>query len=300
MLSMELFKHELFKQNTNGVKGSFLICTDKGNYMFMQCQCGEATYIYGDSDRIDGKFYTKIDLEPELKAIVKGNKIYIIDDYLFDLSHISEDVIFLDKYVEKCNNYIAENLWKDFYETLEEINIDEDINKCQKEARSLLLKNKTLDFPELPFALEPQDVVNSLCGFLNLEKKAIDKLNADVEKLRYEKTFYLTVKKMIENKENVTEDEMRLASALTSLCADNVNVFFNFNGQTFDDKISVYKILDILDNKECFQSYNFSTTKKGQKILKKIGASNASWDKNSLKCKHIIKISYRGKALYEK
>ena len=109
------------------------------------------------------------------------------------------------------------------------------------------------------------------------------------------------IEKYIEEKSVVEDWEIELARSINNLKANYVNIEFNFNGNIGTEKINPKKIIRILIDNDYFSDYNFATSKSGDKLLKTLGVSNTYNKRETwLTCKHITKITYGRKTLYER
>lgn len=297
---------------------SFIVETREGDskkyYFFIQANVGKARYIYCEYSYGEQNFYTKIDLKPELVAIISDGNIYIVDDFKLDIHrcHDSEEIVLpentyrFNDVVKKENNYVETVVFPDFYNTLKEEEItDKDIlASCEKRARSLLLTNhtKTKEISIEPIFTE-QDIVNSLCGFVNLKTESIVRLKEKENKWANKKSFSKKVKELMINHMGVEIYELKIAEGIKSVDAKTVTVEFSLNGKSDSAKINPNKLIMKLINKDYFSGYDFEVSKSGDALIEKLRA--ATWRNNKdgkevLTCKHITKITYGKKVLYVK
>lgn len=295
---------------------SFEVETGEGNnktyYFFIQANVGKARYIYCEYSYRERNFYTKIDLKPELVAIISDGKIYIVDDFKLDVWYDSEEIVLpentykFNDVVKKENNYVETVVFPDFYNTLKEEEItDEDIlTSCKKRARNLLLTNrpKTKEISIEPMFTE-QDIVNSLCGFVDLKTESIVRLKENENKWVNKKSSLKKVEELMKNHIGVETYELKIAEGIKSVEAKTIMVEFNLNGKSASAKINPNTLIMKLINKDYFSRYDFEVSKSGDALIEKLGAviyrSNKD-GKEVLTCKHITKITYGKKTLYVK
>lgn len=280
-------------------------------YHFIQSIVGKARYIYGICDYWDDKFYSKLDLKPELVAIVSDGTVYIVNEYFFGVDEWSkhkdslpENTVGFDAVVEKENEYVKDVIFPELYKGIRvnEIN-DSDLISCKKRARSILFSKDIVFTEEKPESIfNENDVANMLCGF-------IDDIGTEAKR-RFEakKDYWINAKsvnqKIIElmQDENTAEKwEFEIAEGLRNVDAKTVVVEFELNGKKASAKINPDTVLDKLINNDYFNNYSFEVAKHGSELIQKLGA--AEWESENgevLRCKHISKITYKKKDLYVK
>lgn len=296
---------------------SFMIETEdayigKQYYFFIQCSVGKARYIYGVHS-YSCNFHTNLNLKPILKAIVTDHDVYIIDEFEFDiyLSYLKKDVLLpehvyiITDILEKENEYVKSTIFPNYYNSLETIQItdNEIIKKCEDDARRNIFAKKSVDNE---MKIDPmfgvQDIANSLCGIVNLETEALNRLLKNKEQWIARKSYYKKIKELMEDESIAENYEIQIAKGLRSVEAKMVTVHFEMNGIEAYAKISPDIIIAKMQNRDYFSYYDFETNKRGEELINKLGA--AKWrgnkEKDVLTCKHIIKIIYGKKMLYTK
>lgn len=297
---------------------SFIVEVGEGDnkkyYFFIQANVGKARYIYCEYSYREQNFYTKIDLKPELVAIISNRKIYIVDDFKLDIYRWrdSEEIVLpkntyiFNDVIEKENNYVETVVFPDFYNTLKEEEITDKnmLTSCEKMARSLLLTNHTT---AKEISIEPmfteKDIVNSLCGFVNLKTESITRLKEKEDKWINKKSFSKKVKELMKNHTGVESYELKIAEGVRSVEAKTITVEFSLNGKSDSEKINPDKLIRKLIEKDYFSGYDFEVSKRGDALIEKLGAATWRSDKDGkevLTCKNITKITYGKKILYEK
>lgn len=110
------------------------------------------------------------------------------------------------------------------------------------------------------------------------------------------------IKLFVEHPETVLKTyEQHIVDGLHSIDAKTVQIEFLYHGKVTTGKIEREKLLQVVCSNDYFSSYNFTTVKGGEKIIKDLGAGKWIGDKEEvLTCKHINKITYGKKVLYEK
>lgn len=306
---IEKFAKEVLKDNLD----SFVIKIpkenkDKGNitYYFLQNKVGNAKYIYGGRDYWNEKFYNAIDFKPELVAIVSDGKVYILNEFMLEvpsyMKHaLPNNVFYFYEEKKEINKFVEDVIFKKFYKSLKPIALVSTPTLEEKARKILLLGNKCVEKPQFSSCFNEQDMVDILCGFIDVEAEAERRLQegkAEWIKIvsENEKLDYL----ICNPDEDVAEPwEIEIADALNSVEAKTVTVEFLLNGKTGFAKIDPQNLLRNLLKRDYLSSWDFTTSVSGEKLLKELGAS-ASWSSNEprLTCEHITKITYGKKVLY--
>ena len=148
--------------------------------------------------------------------------------------------------------------------------------------------------------LSQYDIKNILTGIVDFEKLVLAKLENDKKYWMSVKAHRIAVENLMNDPNTVKPFEMEIAKAIRSVDAKTLKVEFEMNGKTAIGKIEPYHLMRILINDDCFSGYNFCTTKEGDAIIDKLGASTWSRDGEDkvLTCRNITKITYGKKELY--
>ena len=302
---------EQFKDKVLNTEGSFRLEWNGWFYSFMRCTNGNAEYIYREY-KFKNKDFSEINLNYELAAIVDKNTkvIYVIDEYIFNRNFNKEFVypngcVNFNDYVVEKNKYFQNVLFRNYYDSIE-IDIDsvtdEDfINSQKRTARMSILSGDDVTLLEFNHMFTSDDIAKMICGYMSIEDEANERFANTREFIIKAKLRQELIEKYIEEKSVVEDWEIELARSINNLKANHVNVEFNFNGNIGTEKINPKKIIRILIDNDYFSGYNFATSKSGDKLLKMLGATNEfnkidTW----LTCKHITKITYGRKTLYER
>ncbi len=179
---------------------------------------------------------------------------------------------------------------------------DEDfINSQKRAARISILSGDDVTLPKFNHMFTSNDIAKMICGYMNIEDEANERFANTREFMIKTKLRQELIKKYIEEKSVVEDWKIELARSINNLKANYVNVEFNFNGNIGTEKIDPKKIIRILIDNYYFSDYNFATSKSGDKLLKTLGVSNTYNKRETwLTCKHITKITYGRKTLYER
>lgn len=303
-----------FVENVLNTTESFMIevgnCdTNKRYHFFIQCNVGKARYVYGEYS-YNKNFYTNLKLKPKLIAIIADGKVYIVDEYIFDIwrnredTELPENTYILTDVIAKENEYVESVIFADFYKSLEENDITNEnlLKKCTDEARrALFSKEPVINESAIEPMFNEQDIADSLCGVINLESEAVKRLVSKQEKWIYKKSFNKKVKELMENHSVAENYEMKIAEGIKSVDAKAITVEFELNGKKESAKMSPDTIIRHMESNDYFSEYDFEITKRGDELIKKLDA--ATWRGNGkevLTCKNIIKIIYGKKELYVK
>lgn len=271
-------------------------------YHFFTDKVGKAYFIYGIHTWNDKKVHADITNKVSPIAIVVKNNI-IITDMLFFCIYNSDEItlppnmMFLSTVTNRFNTLIQKTVFNPFYNNLPTTPL-EDKEYVIKARKSLLMGESFAHTP--PNLFSCQDIVNSLCGFMNLEKEAKHKFEKNKEDWIYIKSEESKISELLFNDKAAEPWEKDLAKVLLNTDAVSVTVEFMYNDKVASAKIAPAIILRRLTHKDYFSSYDFPTNNVANTISKTIGISFCSWEKNHLTCEHINKITYRKKDLYVK
>lgn len=287
---------------------SFLLGNEQKHYLFTQAKIGDVrlvygAYVYGEEFVLDA-----IGKELELKAVVCAGSVYIIDQYFFDLWPSKFDVkdlpgqvkLFYDA-VRKVNTYTGETLFTKFYEKLEVKDVP--AKSVEQEARNRLLSLN----PELPKVthnntlFDENDVIKLMSGSLDVDAEA----NRIFEKKKEDWIVYKSenakIAELVENKTVAEPWEIEIVEGLRYVPdAKSVNVTFELDGKTAEEKVDTKTLMQMLCKKDYFSSYNFCNQKRGDRLLKELGADYPRRLNSKLTCENITKITYGKKILFER
>ena len=294
-----------FVKHINNGESSFIIDADKTDRktLFTCATIGKAQFVYSAYS-----FGSVIDIDKmEICAIVSNNKFYIVNSYDLDLwrnKELPENVIMFDEAVTDFNSK-AESYLSKYYDSLS-IDGAYEGRKEQifQEAREYIFDDKGQPALMMKWIssseLSQYDIKNILTGIVDFEKLVLAKLENDKKYWMSVKAHRIAVENLMNDPNTVKPFEMEIAKALRSVDAKTLKVEFEMNGKTAIGKIEPYHLMRILINDDCFSGYNFCTTKEGDAIIDKLGASTWSRDGEDkvLTCRNITKITYGKKELY--
>lgn len=292
---------------------------DTSNYYFLQSQVGKARYIYGMKSWNDDKFYSNIDLKPELVAIISNGVVYVVDEFFLEtvewLNHeviLPKHTIRFEDIVKAKNDFVNDVIFLDFYTSLETKDYDsEDIKDkctlkdCERAARTYLLSKNPMELFQKErlrldrgMFLNERDVANILCGFMDIKEEMNERLQEEKETWIVRKSMNKKIEELMENSETVLDWEIEIAKGLSSVEAKTVTVEFEFDGKRTSGKVYPDTLIRILREKTSFDNYDFTVTKQGERLLRDLGIENSWRSSKTLKCEHITKIMYGKKELY--
>ena len=301
-----------FKEKVLSTENPFLLNDGNAKILCVKVPIGQATYVYTMREWLDGKeIVTDISDKLEMTAIVRASTIYIIRPYEIMIKvteEYPENMFRIDnKFLEKIQLRIKKKVIDKMYEELDIPVLSESReDECKKIARWVLVYKKDInEYVEMRVndnigELSIQKFADSLCGVINLEKIATDEFKTHQEMWKKIKAETERIKELVlENPETVLEDyEQKIVDGLHNVDAKTVQVEFLYDGKTATGKVNRDTILRMLSQNDYFSSFNFTTVKSGEKIISELGAGTWRAD-NPLTCKHIVKITYGKKVLYQ-
>lgn len=301
---------EKFKKKVLNSQNSFVIDHSEKNInktcYFVQGVVGKAQYVYGCCNYNDNKFYSDIDLELKLVAIIRDNKIYIWDEYFFTgwwdkyELQLLENVFLLEEIVKRANGYVKNVVFSEFYLKLEiPGDVAVNVELCQAKARRIIFSGKDkADVPECGNLFIQQDIANMLCGFIDFDKEVIKKLEMKKNQWMQKKAVNTKIQELIEKQGTVLPWEKEIADRLLAAGAKMVTAEFESEDKKATAKICPDIIINKMITGDSFSYWDFSTGKSGMELFKELGIDNRL--KECLTCRNINKIMYRGNILYTK
>lgn len=284
-------------------------------YMFMTADMGKGKIVYVASS-YGGKvedFLSSSDLyKPKAFGVFVDNILYIFDIFAVDIPYDKgydalKEIEGVEPLPSDEFNKKAVDLSVEFIENLViPADFKYDVATLEKMVTDARLGNCDNSYKEFSYAFSVAEIVSILC---NIDGKTEDTLKEDVIKsLEAKKDYYIThkaysqkVKKILSEEILSPEetDEVNLANAMRTSTAKFVNVTFEVDGIEATGKVEPATILKILlDRRDCFSYWNFSTSVSGEKILKEYTARFGTDFK--LKCKHIKIITYGKNVIYSR
>ena len=179
------------------------------------------------------------------------------------------------------------------------------IDLCERNARIHLLRGT---LPKLTdsiymddFFATRQKCIDHLCGFINLEKETIKKIEPCHDVFQQKANIYMVTKKMMEEKSCVSSWELNLCKNLTEKMK-TVKVLFEHNGKTAKGSVDTKSLRDVLIQRDMLSVLNFKSTPEGEKVFSELGITNlfGLHSGDGLYCKDIVQITYQNKVLYKR
>lgn len=303
MRVIDRFAEEVFFHD-----GSFSINENKKYYHFMQDKVLKATYVYG-FDQYEDEGESRLDNKAELVAIISNNIIYVVDEFLFDVwkyngqFNLPENVVLFYEYVKSMNKHVREDIFEAFYDDLEIENANKYVNikTCENKARECLLYSRdAAPEPNLGDLFSARDVARSLCGFITIQDEAMKRLSDKKEIWMAVKAEQNKIDALMEEKSVVEDWELSIALGLKDIDAKFVTVEFEMNDKSASGKVKLEALQRKLNNKDNFDGWDFDVRKRGEELIKSMGAATWKCYGEVLTCKHISKITYGKKELYKR
>lgn len=309
------FKEMVLSSDEN----SFIL--DDGNGAKILCvkvSVGKAIFVYVCMEYMgrqsDKKLVTDISEQMKLIAVVKSGIIYLIDRFTlccYSEEVLPDNVIYLGKYMKEVNIHTKYYIIEKYYDKLPDtILSEEDIERCKVEAKNILTSGQDLDeyidarIDKNIKKFEMQDFVDFLCGVIDLESEARKNFEENSDMWMNLKASLKMIQRIVaENPEEVFDPEdLKIIDSLNRIEAKNVQVEFSFNGKKAKGKVDPKSILRMIEGNDYFSDFNFDTMAYGKKIINDLGAARYRGEKEKevLTCKHISKITYGRKVLYQK
>ena len=303
-----------FKDKALSTENTFLLNDERAKILCIKVPIGQAIYIYTMREYLDEKdLVTDIHDDLEMTAILKDKVLYIKRSYnvMENLrEEYPEGVYKLDDYLNIVNSTIKEKVFDKLFAELPIKSLSEDDEQaCKNYAKDILIFKKDLGeylYKKQMACIEKingQKFADYLCGIVDLEEDMRKDFEDKKQKLITLKSSIERIKEIVTQRpEIVLKDyEMNIIDGLHSVDAKAVNVEFIYNGKTATGKVEPDIILRIICNNDYFSDFNFISMKSGEKIIKELGAARGRADgKEVLTCKHINKITYGKRVLYQR
>ena len=181
-----------------------------------------------------------------------------------------------------------------------------DVARAKAEARSRILLPKpdtSRNSQEASYYLTRNEYAQSLCGLIDANELAWDKMEEHREAWSFKKAYSAKVEEFKQDPSITTEEERIMSNALNSIDAQNVRVEFCVNGKSTEVKMDPDLVLRHLNERDYFSKYNFTPRKAGEELFKVLDATDSRWDKSGkplLTCDCIQKIMYGRNTIYER
>lgn len=274
---------------------------------------GAAMYIYGEEGYNDD-FYVSLDNKFQVVAIATKEIVYIINTYMFNRwvvedsnKELPDNVKWFSDFQSELNDKLINDFFPRYYENLVPTGVDDFGESTLLEfARTKLLGNDSSIDKSIgrESSVKSSDVARLLTACFGDEQTIFTGcLSRDGNLYDIRKSREVATEKYI-NKHDVVEDyELRIADAIRNTEAKNLIVWFEKNGKQAAAKITPYNLSRILIKKnDYFCNYHFVNGEEAKRMFSEIGVENKGWGdpKNRLITKDIVKIMYRGKAIYQR
>lgn len=302
---------EKFKEKVLNSQDSFVITDSrKGSYRvyyFVQGNAGKARYVYGYYSYRNANFCSGIKNELKLLAIIRDGKIYVCDEFFFDIWQCEYNGILLPEavfkftgIVRRANDYVRDVVFPEFYSGLEVCeDADIDLDRYVPAARKIIFFGMdSAGIPEYQDMFSEQDIADMLCGFMDFDKETGKRLGEEKDKWLKKKAINMKIQELIESPEIALPCEKAIADGLRSVTAKMVVAEFKVGDKKSAAKICPDIIINKMISNNYFDYYNFITDKKGLELFEELDVDINFGSKKSLTCNDISKITYGRKELY--
>ena len=274
-------------------------------------QSARQTLIYALPANKSG--YIFADDGATLKAVVRDDYVYLKDvhDYYLGLNGMEtalpEGVFYLSAVTYDQNRLIGERVAKELYDALEvEPHTRKDrIQECVELARKSKLQGINFvsleDLRSVEHPFRETEIINWLCGKLDLREDAINTFKEHEHGIRKLKRRNITIRSFLDNPRLTEPYEEEIARGLRQVDKNsNLTVLFGKDGTETEAKIKASSVWETLINREAFRHFHFP--EKGlYQIMCELGCNDsAEHIVEDLTCKDIMQITYRNKVLYQK
>lgn len=269
-------------------------------HSFMQRKVGKAKYVYHAYSWFR-EVLTDTTEKYEFIAVVSEKTVILENEYVFGISHsCNNDCLPLNVRIlnDSFNGFLEKEIFNPFFDVLR----IEGVKVNEKELRELARKGILSGRVNFYLSLSKNNIFDSddyfkyLCGFLNIKKEGFKRLKENKKFWKEEKAKQLKIRNLIKFGKVVENWELELAKAIRNIKAQTVLVTFNVGNKVVSAKIEPDKILSNLLDDEEYDWWDFVNRKEGEVLLSYL------LDESNLKLesKHILKITYRKKVLYER
>lgn len=273
---------------------------------------GKATYIYGEYG-FDKDFFVHLDKKFEVVAIAADNVVYIVDTYMFSDYEIvragkelPDGVRWFRDYHNELNEKLTNEFFPRYYENLVPTGVGSfDESLLDEFARNELLGNGDPRKGQLDrdSKVTEYDIAKLLAGFGNEQEIFAECVNRSAGIYNSRKSREVATARYIAEHDVVEDYELRIAEAIRNTEAKNVVVWFEKHNKQSSAKISPQNIQRVLIRRfDYFSTYSFMNGEEAKRMFFEIGATDRGWgeNQNRLTTKDIVKIMYRGKAIYQR
>lgn len=309
MILLDKFVKKILKENETS---SFGIVEGNRFYNFIQTSIGKARYVYGAYGLSNEYFYSNLDEQYKLVAIVSDGIVYVVDRYFFHIYYSDDDTVapetvrYLSDFRKELNQYVIDSVFPKFYEEVSTDGISEkDIyTDCKQVAREYRLSGGWIEgqimgdlLESLTMLLTMQDAADILCGIRTKDELALKRLK-EIKDWGVRKATVEKVKEYTKDPNLVEDWEVAMAKGIIPFGAKTIRVEFELNGKVASGKMEPLTVVRALELKNNFIDCDFIPGSHGIEVMRSLGASISRGDKCSLTCKNIRKITYGRKVWY--
>ena len=299
-----------------GQEDAFLILKDDNRFLrFVVTPFGKAKMIYGEYTYGNITEMCSPSSKLEVVAYYVDGYIYLVNQYIFDMygydvendDNLPDKVVFFEAARKSKNSYIEKILLPKYLDGIPARTLEgTDVARAKAEARSRILLPKpdtSRNSQEASYYLTQNDFAQSLCGLVEANRLAWDKMEKYREAWSFIKAYSAKVEEFKQDPSITTEEERIMSNALNSIDAQNVRVEFCVNGKSTEVKMDPDLVLRHLNERDYFSKYNFTPRRAGEELFKVLDATDSRWDKSGkplLTCDCIQKIMYGRNTIYER
>ena len=328
----DLANIEKFRDVVQNSDDNFEMRVDDHKIVFVQLKVGTGKYIYSMStycsENSENQNMKEVGINNELSlfAIVTEDKaVYLFEiyplSYWIEAKDLPDQVAYFNKYKDSVKYDEAAKIFERLYSEIEigESEKQSEIVKCEDEcreiARNTLLNGNSYDVWLFAYlkdcfdrvaTLQAQNYANFLCGLESVITHITRDVCNNFSYCKSAKIIANRVKEIMEKEINlVVEDwEIEMVDALNVIkgVAKIVNVTFQYDEKEYTEKVALENLFRILKQKDNFDCWDFPTRDKGEQLLATLGAPK--WinkdGKELLQCKHISKITYGKRVVFQR
>ena len=328
---------EKFLHYAETSEGAFSFTVNSTNYYFLQEKVGKGRFFYVDPE-LKEDYCFSLERHYNLAAIASEDGTYYLvsyNRYLLGYYLSANEDYCLPENVKCYEDAVKEQTefavfhWLPAF--LEEIPScppqGEEMKKAAKAAREIFFSGKTgYDYlcekvmdritdpiskkvwersnpswtSNAPWMRKKFDraLLKSLCGITDLKEAVWLHLTENKERWMKAKGFAEAVNALIENGQAVEAWETRLEDAVKNAHAKTLLAAFRCGRKTGVGRVLSANLLDALVENRCFEDDDFTETKVkcGSTVICSVGPGLG----DSLTCRNIETITYKGKVIYEK
>lgn len=298
---------------------SFLCEDGYARQYIMQVQVGKGEYVYQLACPHDSNL--SLERWPVLNMVIGGGNAYLMGPrstifcpwvqenvgYLEYLSQLPGDlsgrVHDISEYKSRCVDRLIHTVLVDFLEGLDPVPLsDVDLDIIRRNVRKALAfgdpdqeldRLKKMNFPDL----YNQVLADHICGLVDLEEWVLQSLEDGRQAWRRIKTKCTEFHRMVTDSSGTMDpDSLAIATALNGTDAVYVTVTFRMGNQEGTGKVAANSILSCIAQDDGIKATAFLSPGQGRQVVQSLTNNQDEGIPVSAVCR----ITYRGKALYEK